>query len=682
MWLRVQNPILAGICGVSGWLFTCGKYGMHSLAGPIEPKSVGTRLPEALRLLRQPLSSRGYLRNRITMDISSPIQHKTKKVSLVSYEETQGKMDQRAAAANRIKPRDLYTVADRFEAQAKRYGERTFLLYGDKTFSYQEANRLADRTAQAALAMGMNPGDTCAIALENRPEFFFTWFGLAKAGVVVAFLNTQVNGAPLSHAVKSTDARAVIVGEECAHHFAMTDGLDEIPLWLLSDPEKPAAASDLSRLSNEFQERLKTEFDCPLRPVLRADIKAEDPAILIFTSGTTGLPKAAIYSHMRWLSSGDVMEVTLDVTAGDVFYCCLPLYHGAGATSVTATALAAGAAIALRRRFSVRSFWDDICGYRVTICQYIGEICRYLLNYYDSAPRHYLRCMVGAGLTRDGWDQWLNRFGQMDIFEGWGATEANTNLINLDNYRGSCGRVPDWKKTNFRLVKFNVATKQYLRDDNGFLMLCQPGDIGEGIARIINHPDIGGGRFEGYTSAEATEQKILRNVFEQGDAYWRSGDLLQYDEHGYFYFVDRLGDTFRWKSENVSTQEVASALGDYPGLELINIYGVQVPGHEGRAGMAAIVMQDNHEFDPQSFYDLTANRLPDYAAPLFVRISQTADLTTTYKLRKVDLQKAGYDPECCREPIYVRDRQLGCYIPYSEVVLERLGLPEFKAERS
>ncbi|MFK0571453.1 long-chain-acyl-CoA synthetase, partial [Endozoicomonas sp.] len=576
------------------------------------------------------------------MKISSHIKYKNKKTSLVSREETQAKMDRRAVAANRIKPRNLYTVADRLEARAECYAERDFLIYGDQIFSYQEVNCRANRVAHAALEMGLKPGDTCAIALENRPEFFFTWFGLARVGVVVAFLNTQVNGVPLRHAVVSTHARAVIVGEECAHHFAMTDGLGDTQLWLLSDPEKPALASDLLLLGNEFQQRLETAPDSPVSPGLRPDIKAEDPAILIFTSGTTGLPKAAIYSHMRWLSSGDVMEVTLDAKADDVFYCCLPLYHGAGATSVTATALAAGAAIVLRRRFSVRNFWDDICGYRVTICQYIGEICRYLLNYYDSAPPHHLRCMVGAGLTRETWNQWQARFGQMDIFEGWGATEANTNLINLDNYAGSCGRIPDWNKTNFRLVKFDVATNQYLRDDNGFLMLCQPGEVGEGIGYIVDHPEMGGGRFEGYTSPEATEQKILRNVFEAGDAYWRSGDLLQYDDHGYFYFVDRLGDTYRWKSENVSTQEVAGALGDYSGLELINIYGVLVPDHEGRAGMAAIVMQDGCRFDPQSFYDLTADRLPDYAAPLFVRISQKADLTTTCLLYTSDAADERY----------------------------------------
>jgi len=237
--------------------------------------------------------------------------------------------------------------------------------------------------------------------------------------------------------------------------------------------------------------------------------------------------------------------------------------------------------------------------------------------------------------------------------------------------------VPDWNKTNFRLVRYDVETESHPRDDNGRYILCKPGEVGEGIGFIVNHPEIGGGRFEGYTSQEATEKKILRNVFADGDAFWSSGDLLRYDDEGYFYFVDRIGDTYRWKSENVSTAEVADALSDYPGMELVNIYGVKVPGHEGRAGMAAIVMQPGRVFDPEAFFALTEARLPRYAAPQFVRVSSAADLTTTYKLRKVDLQRQGYDPSAFDDPLFVRDERAGTYQPYSEEALQRAGLPPF-----
>ncbi|WP_067514783.1 long-chain-acyl-CoA synthetase [Endozoicomonas ascidiicola] len=604
----------------------------------------------------------------------------TGQVIIPKRAETQAKMDERSAVANRVCPDAAYTIADRWQERVDKHGNHPFLLYGDQSHSYRDVDCRANQVARAALAMGLTAGDVCAMALENRPDFYHVWFGLVKVGVVIAFLNTQVSGNALKHAISASGARAVIVGEECAHHFSAAEGLQGLQLWLLPDEEKPANSTDLECLDEAFYQAINTASAEPVDAQLRASITAESPAILIYTSGTTGLPKAAIYSHMRWLSSGDVMEVSIKADQRDVFYCFLPLYHGAAATSVTSTALSAGATIVLRRKFSVRRFWDDVCDYQITVCQYIGEICRYLLNFYDNAPMHSLRCIVGAGLNEHTWQQWITKFGQMDIYEGWGATEANTNLLNMDNYPGSCGRIPDWSKTNLRLVRFDLERNEYLRDEQGYLIPCEAGEIGEALGYIISSPDMGGGRFEGYTSAEATEQKILRNVFQQGDSFWRSGDLLKFDDNGYFYFVDRLGDTFRWKSENVSTQEVAIALGDAEGIELINVYGVQVPGHEGRAGMAAIVMQKGCGFDPEAFYTLTAKKLPDYAAPQFLRLCQSADLTSTFKLRKIDLQKQGYDPELCQEPIYIRDSRAKSYLPYDELLLQALGLSAIEAD--
>lgn len=597
---------------------------------------------------------------------------------------TQEKMDRRALAAHSVNPSQLYSIADRLEAQAKAHGDAPFLIYQGKTFSYKEVNAQASKFAKAMQARGLMEGDVCAMAMENRPEFFFTWFGLTKLGVVVAFINSQVQGKVLEHAINTTGTDVIIVGEECVERFIETPELANKSLWLVGDAElkdKPV-----------LPKWIDTSFDADVASrngdsclLARGATDGQTPTLLIFTSGTTGLPKAAIYSHMRWLTSGDVMAETVAATPEDVFYCCLPLYHGAAATSVTSTALAAGASIVVRRKFSVSQFWNDIQNNSVTVCQYIGEICRYLLNHAENTgikpKNHQLRCMLGAGLTETSWRRWIEYFGEMDVLEGWGSTEANTNLINLDNYIGSCGRVPQWDRTNFRLVKFDTETQTHVKDVNGHYILCQPGDVGEGLGLIINHPDFGGGRFEGYTSKEGTEQKILRNVFEKGDSYWRSGDLLRYDDNGYFYFVDRIGDTYRWKSENVSSQEIATALAEYQGAELVNIYGVQVPEHEGRAGMAAIVMQPGCQFDPAAFYALTTEKVPNYAAPQFVRVSKAADMTSTYKLRKVDLQKQGYDPLACDEPIYVRNDKLGCYEKYSNSVLQAVGFPPFASAK-
>ena len=603
----------------------------------------------------------------------------TVKQQPVPREQTQALLDLRSAASAQIKPADLYTLADRLEAQARAFPERSLLIDGEQHFSYASVDAQANRMAHVFYAKGLRPGDVCAIAMENRPQFFFSWFGLVKLGVVVAFINTQVNGKPLVHALQTTAAKAVVVGEECLANLLGTEDLPDVPLWLVEDSLNPFAGELPASVDSQFGELIATAPGTAFPRDVRAAITAETTTLLIFTSGTTGLPKAARYSHMRWMSSGDVMEVTLGATCDDVFYCCLPLYHGAAATSVTSTALRVGASIVVRRKFSVREFWPDVRRNRITVFQYIGEICRYLLNQPVVAGEreHSLRYMLGAGLTPESWQRWLERFGPVQVFEGWGATEANANLINVDNYVGSCGRVPDWSRTNLRLVRYDVESDSHPRDENGFYQLCQPGELGEAMGFIVDHPQIGGGRFEGYTSAAASESKIRRNVFQSGDAYWSSGDLLRYDDDGYFYFVDRIGDTFRWKSENVSTLEVADTLSDMPGLELINVYGVQVPEHEGRAGMAAILMQPGHAFDPQAFYALTEARLPRYAAPIFVRVSPAADLTSTFKLRKVDLQRQGYAPQLFADPLFVRDDTTGTYQPYSLHVLARTGLPPF-----
>lgn len=594
--------------------------------------------------------------------------------------QSQDKMDKRALASRAVTPAQPYSIADRLESQAKVQGDALFLIYQGRFFTYREVNEQANKYAKAIQERGLKEGDVCAMALENRPEFFFTWFGLTKLGVVVAFINTQIQGEVLEHAIATTNSTVVIVGEECIARFIDTPALADKKVLLVADAEMPEKPNLPDWIDTSFDDSVAAQAP-EQADFTRSATKGETPTLLIFTSGTTGLPKAAIYSHMRWLTSGDVMVQTTNATKNDVFYCCLPLYHGAAATSVTSTALASGASIVVRRKFSVSQFWNDIKSYDVTVFQYIGEICRYLLNHADNTsvkPKdHSLRCMLGAGLSEKSWRRWIEYFGEMDIFEGWGSTEANTNLINVDNYIGSCGRIPRWDRTNFRLVKFDTETDAYVKDNDGFNILCKPGEVGEGLGLIINHPDFGGGRFEGYTSPEGTQKKILRDVFRKGDEYWRSGDLLRYDDNGYFYFVDRIGDTYRWKSENVSSQEVADALADFEGAELINIYGVQVPQNEGRAGMAAIVMQSGHQFDPDAFYQLTTKKLPNYAAPQFVRVSKAADMTSTYKLRKVDLQKQGYDPVACGEPIYVRNDKLACYQEYSEEVLKAVGFLPF-----
>lgn len=600
-------------------------------------------------------------------------------VRVPAVDRVQQKHDLRSSIAAQIKPSDLYTLGQRIEDTVDKFSERPFLIYGDRTYTYKEVDERVNQYANTLVARGIQPGDVCAVALENRPELFFCWFALAKIGAVSTLVNYHLQGNPLIHVLQATRTKAVLVGEECIVPFLETPETQEWPQWLIPDAENPAAVETLANFDREFSVEVEQASNARPDAALRAGIRAEDDMLYIFTSGTTGLPKAARYSNMRWMTSGDVMEVTLDTDTNDVFYCCLPLYHGAAATSVGSTALSSGASIVIRRKFSASRFWTDVRTHGVTVFQYVGEICRYLLNRPEAEEEknNSLRCMLGAGLTADSWRRWIKRFGELDVYEGWGSTEANTATINLDNYIGSCGRIPDWNKTNLRLLRVDEETQAHVRDENGFYVHCQPGEVGEAVGFIVDSPHIGAGRFEGYTSAAATEAKILRNVFQTGDAWWSSGDLLRYDENGYCYFVDRVGDTFRWKSENVSTQEVASELGDFTGMEFINIYGVAVTEHEGRAGMALVVMQQGHEFDPQAFYNFVTERLPHYARPVFVRAGSHADMTTTFKHRKIDLQKQGYDPSKFADTLYVKDDSAATYSLYSDEVLARNALLPF-----
>jgi len=595
----------------------------------------------------------------------------------VSREETQRKLDRQAAAAGTHTPSQPYTLADRFEERAEKQPDKTFLVYQNQSITYGELNRHANRIAHTAQVAGLKKGDVAALMMDNRPEFFYTYVGLSKLGVTVALLNTHAREQALAHALATTNSRCLYVGSECLEQIATLPNLTrELPVYAIPDgTEQSALPSGITDLVAQLD---GASDDNPPAD-LRQGLTAADDLFYVFTSGTTGLPKAAHMSHMRWLNTGEANAAVLDASADDVFYCFLPLYHGAAGMSLVSAALAVGATILVRRRFSTSQFWREVREHGVTICQYIGEICRYLTTQPpqpDDADNP-LKKIIGAGLTASVWTEFQSRFGIEQVFEGWGATEANCGIMNVDNKVGSCGRIPNKQLSNVRLIRYDTDSDTHPKDDNGRFIECEPGEMGEVIGMILDLPNSGAGHFEGYTDPDATEKKILRNVFTEGDAWFRSGDLLRRDEDDYYYFVDRIGDTFRWKSENVSTLEVANALSGFPGLETINIYGVAVPDQEGRAGMAALVLSEGVEFDSAAFYRFCSEHLPRYAIPLFVRISQQAEITTTFKLRKVDLQKHGYSPELCSDPLFVNDEQQQCYLPLTNDTLERLNIKPF-----
>ncbi|KEQ17436.1 long-chain-acyl-CoA synthetase [Endozoicomonas numazuensis] len=595
----------------------------------------------------------------------------------VSREETQARLNLQGAGATRHTPEQSYTVSDRFEELAEVYPDKTFLIYQNETVTFSQLNKKASQYSKLALAGGLKPGDTGAVMIENRPEFFYAWLGLAKAGITAALINTQARGAALSHALQETSSKCLFLGAECADLYtSVADTINEIRVWSVSDGE----TQNIPANAEPVEPALETVSRNVLPEGLRKNIIGETPLFYVFTSGTTGLPKAAIISHMRWLGVGDGWRKLLHMTDEDVFYCILPLFHGAAGMSLVSNALSSNASIVLKRKFSASRFWEDVRQHNVTTTQYIGEICRYLVNQpeQDNDKEHTLKRMTGAGVSTEIWQRFLERFGDVEIYEGWGATEANCGIINVDCKPGSVGRIPFKDKSNLRLVKYDLENDCHVKDENGFHVEAEAGDVGEALGMILNIPGLAAGRFEGYTNAEATENKILRNVFTEGDAWFRSGDLLSRDEEDYYYFVDRIGDTFRWKSENVSTTEVSDALSSYDPAELINIYGVAVPGHEGRAGMAAIQLKSGEQFDGKAFYHKAMRALPHYAMPLFIRIAEQSDLTATFKLRKVDLQKQGYCPNSFKDELYVQDVIEKTYVKYSTDALQKINIKPFE----
>jgi len=562
----------------------------------------------------------------------------------------------------RIKPDSSFSVADKIEDRAASRGSHPFVLFEGQSVSYAESNEAANRVAHWALAQGLTAGDVVALLMQNRPEYLSTWGGLAKIGVTTALINTNLSGKALAHAIDAAGTRKLLIGSECMSLFESlgADARAGLQTFLMQDSanrvQSPAGIEDISPA---LDAQPATNPDRSHR----AGVTAGDPLVFIYTSGTTGLPKAAKMSHLRFTMTG-LVSLIAGFGPRDVMYCALPLYHSAGGAMAVMTVINSGGTLALRRRFSASHFWEDVRDMEATAFQYIGEFCRYLLNQPDHAQdaSHKLKFAIGNGLRPDIWPDFQSRFALPKVVEFYGATEGNVAITNFEGKVGSVGKPPPIVPAPL-LVRYDVENDEHIRGDDGLCIECKPDEVGEMLGEIPADSNTAQGRFEGYTSKEATEKKILRDVKKQGDTFFRTGDLLKCDAAGYFYFIDRIGDTFRWKGENVSTQEVAEAVGIYPGVEMVNVYGVEVAGTDGRAGMAAMILADSSTFDGAALYKLATDQLPAYARPVFVRLQPQAEVTGTFKLRKVELQREGYDPVTVSDPLFVRDDAAQTYKP-------------------
>jgi fatty-acyl-CoA synthase len=553
------------------------------------------------------------------------------------------------------------------EELAARSGDAPALLSDRECLTYRELAERSNQYARWAIDQGLAKGEVVCLLMTNRPEYLAIWLGITSVGGVVALLNTNLVGPSLSHCINVVSPKHLIVAEEFSDALATAlPGLTSSPsIWIhgVDHVSYQRIDHDINQRSGETLSREE-----------RRPLTIEDRALYIYTSGTTGLPKAANISHARVLQWSHWFAGMMGAQQTDRMYNCLPMYHSIGGVLVPGATLIGGGAVVIREKFSTTHFWDDVIRWDCTMFQYIGELCRYLLHAAPSANErsHRIRMACGNGLASEVWDAFKDRFKIPQILEFYAATEGGVSLFNVEGERGAIGHIPAYLAHRFSppLVAFDVEKGEPVRNDQGFCIRCAPNEIGEAIGKIVDDPSNVGSRFEGYTNKKASEEKILRNVFEPGDAWVRTGDLMRKDEKGFFYFVDRIGDTFRWKGENVATSEVSQAIGTFPGVTHANVYGVAIPNTEGRAGMAALVVESN--LDLPTFRQHLITRLPAYARPMFLRVQGEIEVTGTFKYSKTELVRQGYDPVSTTDTIYFNSPESQSFVQLDKALYDRI----------
>jgi fatty-acyl-CoA synthase len=570
------------------------------------------------------------------------------------------------ASIPRNRDRILSTVVAEL---AEQYGDKPALESERERLTYRGLTARVNQYARWTLAEGIAKGEVVGLLMTNRPEYLAIWLGITSVGGVVSLLNTNLPGPSLAHCIRVASPKHLIIAAEFTGQLAATlPHLPQAPtIWIHGGEHGSHRRIDLE-VGKSSGEALSQDERRP--PAI------EDRALYIYTSGTTGLPKAANISHARVMQWGHWFAGMMGVQSTDRMYNCLPMYHSVGGVQVPGAILVAGGTLVIREKFSASQFWNDVVHWDCTLFQYIGELCRYLLHAPPSANEtlHRIRMACGNGLAPEVWDRFKDRFRIPQIFEFYASTEGGVSLFNVQGKRGAIGHIPAYLAHRFSpaLLVFDVEKGEPVRNEQGFCTRCAANQPGEAVGKLVEEPSNIGSRFEGYTNQEASDRKILRNVFEPGDAWVRTGDLMRKDEQGYFYFVDRIGDTFRWKGENVATSEVSEAICAFPGITHANVYGVTIPAAEGRAGMATLVTED--ELDLALLRRHLMSRLPPYARPLFLRIRKNMDLTGTFKYSKTDLVRQGFDPVASNDAVYFDDLESGVFTRLDQELYDRIQM--------
>ena len=531
------------------------------------------------------------------------------------------------------------TIGKVFQDQARKHPDRPFIRFDGDTYTYGEANRIINRYAAVLQDKGVRPGDVVGILAENSATDLMCVMAAVKVGAVAGMLNYNQHGHVIDHSMKLLGAKVLLRDPSCTEAWES-----------MSDEVKPEHVLDFDELNAAAEGKPETD------PKVTAQLPAETTAFYIYTSGTTGLPKASKMSHHRWLANyAGIGGLGVRLRPSDTLYVPLPLYHNNALSVSLGSVLAGGSCMAIARKFSASRFWDDVIENRATAFCYIGELCRYLLAQPPKPTdrSHSVRIMVGNGLRPSIWDEFADRFGIDRVVEFYGASELNMAFINVFSATRTCGFTP----LPFEIVEYNEDGSAK-RDSQGRLRKSKKGEPGLLISQISKRVPL-----DGYTDEKETEKKIIRDVFKKGDAWFNTGDLMRDIGFKHTQFVDRLGDTFRWKGENVSTTEVEAAVGTADGIDAAVVYGVEVPGCDGRAGMAAVTLEDGVDIDPKKLAAHLYQELPSYAVPLFIREVPALEATSTFKNRKVELREESFT-EVGDDTVWVLKGKADGYVPF------------------
>lgn len=547
-----------------------------------------------------------------------------------------------------VQPGSHRSIGTVFAERAARYGDRVFLRFGDQQLTYGDANAAANRYAAVLAARGVGNGDVVAIMLRNSPQAVLSMLAAVKCGAVAGMLNYHQRGEVLSHSLGLLDAKVLVAETDLVSAVAECGGAGVTETLTVEDLDRFAVSAPATN------------------PASASAVRARDTAFYIFTSGTTGFPKASVMTHLRWLKALAAFGgIGLRLKSADTLYCCLPLYHNNALTVALSSVINSGATLALGRSFSASKFWDEVIASDATAFIYIGEICRYLLNQPPKPTdrAHQVRLIAGNGLRPEIWDEFTKRFGIARVCEFYAASEGNTAFINVFNVPRTTGIFP----MPLAYVEYDPDTGKPVRGEDGWVRRVPPGQPGLLLSPVNRLQP-----FDGYTDKESTEKKLVRNAFREGDCWFNSGDVMSPQGMGHAAFVDRLGDTFRWKGENVATTQVEAALASDDSVEECTVFGVEIPNTGGRAGMAAVKLRDGAEFDGKSLARAVYGQLPAYALPLFVRVVKSLEHTTTFKSRKVELRDQAYGSDI-DDPLYVLAGRDEGYVPYSDEYPEEVA---------